>query len=215
MKKFRVMLFLILGLTIIRGSDVFAMGAKEVQFEDGTSSSWRGVRLNSYMDRLASAASGGAGRLVPSETSPYCYKAVKQIIAKGLGKDLECVRGIITGGKAIDAVTSLPQAGFVMDMTKCRTPGAIRVYKGVGTPAGFKRQSGDTAGHIEVVGEDGWMHSFYNSPVPLDESIRPPGRRPLVGCYVADPEKISTGPISKCPDNYGSALKSGSGSGMQ
>lgn len=142
---------------------------------------------------LARSASEGAGRL--SEQGALCYRAVKQIVADAFGKDLQCVRGILSSVSAKNAGKDLLRFGFVLDNSKCKEPGTIRVYKGVRTRR--KATAGDIHGHVEVVGEEGMYHSFYNSHEPINETM--PGRRILTGCYVADNAKFKSGPAGDCP----------------
>ncbi|WP_413943320.1 hypothetical protein [Bdellovibrio sp. HCB-162] len=148
------------------------------------------------MLKLAQSASEGAGRL--KEKGALCYRAVKQIIADAFGKDLACVRGILSSGSAKDAGGDLLKMGFIQDMSSCNKAGAVRVYKGVGAP-GYRKLPGDIHGHIEVVGDEGMYHSFYSSSMSMDDSM--PGRRILTGCYVPHYDKIRSAPLSQCPNS--------------
>jgi hypothetical protein len=144
---------------------------------------------------LARSASEGAGRL--KEDGALCYRAVKQIIADAFGKDLLCVRNILSSRGAKDAGGDLTRFGFVKDMSKCKEPGTVRVYKGVRSRK-YRPTDGDIWGHVEVVGDEGMYHSFYSNTEPIDEDMA--GRRILTGCYVPDMSKISSGPAAKCPE---------------
>jgi hypothetical protein len=148
---------------------------------------------NSIMKEIAQSATNRIGQT--NGGKPICYHAVKTLIADGLGKDEGCVRGIISGAEAKDALQALPRAGFVNDMSKCHVPGVILVYRGRHLP-GYRHLAGDTAGHIEVLGSDGGYHSFFNGSEPISKTM--PGRRILAGCFVADESKINSGPLAKC-----------------
>lgn len=143
------------------------------------------------MSQLANSAALGIGR---SNAGPVCYRSVKRIIAHALQKNLGCVRGVLSGGSAVNAMNDLPRAGFRNDMSSCNSPGVLRVYSGV--RGGGRRLAGDTHGHIEVLGSDGNFHSFYTSPEPIDRTM--PGRRILQGCFVADSNSISQSAIGRC-----------------
>lgn len=156
---------------------------------------------------LASAASSGIGKTAATNF-PACYRAVKRIIAKGLGKDENCVRRYISGGIAINALSALPRAGFRNDMSKCKQPGAVMVYSGRRV-AGYRGSAGDSAGHIEVVGDDGGYHSFYTGLEPISETM--PGRRILAGCFVLDESAYQSSPVSKCPAWNGPTKFNGNG----
>jgi|GEM_PF-2047562 len=149
------------------------------------------------MAQLAQSASDGAGDLPSGSKKALCYRSVKQIVADAFKKDLNCVRGLLSSGSAKDAGSDLEKIGFVDDRSKCTTPGVIRVY------AGYKKTkwatAGDIHGHVEVLGDDGNYHSFYRSPLPMDESVSPPGRRVLTGCYVPDYNKVRSSALAKCP----------------
>lgn len=173
--------------TIDGGSE--ASGDASTNFSQSTSSP-SAAALN-----LARSASEGAGRL--KEDGALCYRAVKQIVADAFGKDLLCVRGILSSRGAKDAGSDLLRFGFVKDSSKCKEPGTIRVYSGRRLKK-FNPLDGDIWGHVEVVGDEGMYHSFYSSTEPIDESM--PGRRILTGCYVADTAKISQGPASGCAE---------------
>lgn len=166
---------------------------------------------NPMMQAIADSAASGVGR----DSSGYrCFRSVKKIIADGLGKSLSCTRGLIYGGAAKDALTSLPQAGFVDDRSKCHTPGVILVYKGRRVWP-YRRIPGDTAGHIEVLGSDGEYHSFYSDPLPIDATIGGgKDRRILSGCFVPDPAKVNQ-KFAKCKagphHNYGGKRRKKSG----
>lgn len=150
---------------------------------------------NPMMQSIAESAARGVGR---DNSGPVCYRSVKKIIADGLGRNLNCVRGIVYGGEAVDAAKVLPKAGFRDDRSKCNAKGVIRVYKGYLTGTGKKgKLAGDTAGHIEVLGSDGNFHSFYENPTPIDHDMK--GRRILIGCFVPDVRRIESGALGKCP----------------
>lgn len=168
------------------GSD--ASGDANASFSQSTSSP-SAASLN-----LARSASEGAGRL--KEEGALCYRAVKQIVADAFGKDLLCVRNILSSRGAKDAGGDLLRFGFVKDMSKCKDPGTVRVYSGFRSRK-YRPTDGDIWGHVEVVGDEGMYHSFYSSTEPIDESM--PGRRKLTGCYVPDTAKISQGPAAQCP----------------
>jgi len=148
------------------------------------------------MRQLANSATAGAGRL---NDGPYCYRAVKKIVAHALGANLGCVRGILSAGSAFQAGGDLQRAGFRNDMGQCRSPGAIRVYRGTGSGP----LAGDRHGHVEVVGSDGRYHHFTSSNSPIDQTM--PGRRILTGCYVPDATRVSQGPLGRCRSAYGSS----------
>ncbi|MBX2993260.1 MAG: hypothetical protein KF681_00495 [Bdellovibrionaceae bacterium] len=153
------------------------------------------------MEALAKTAASGMGL---NAGSGMCYRAVKAFIAKALNKNEGCLRGIITGGSAIDAHRngSLKRAGFVDDRSKCKTQGVIRVYSGHGGGRNAKH------GHIEVLGSDNKYWSFFSDYRPIDEYTR--GARKLEGCYVPDPAKIAAGPLAKCGPFTGSMIGGGS-----
>lgn len=152
----------------------------------------------SLQSQLAASADARIGH---NSNDPACYRAVKTLIAHALGKDLGCVRGIISGGAAKDAATVLPRAGFVDDRSQCKTPGVIRVYSGAHI-AGNRHLEGDWAGHIEVMGNDRNYHSFYSSPEPIDETMGS-NRRRLIGCFVPNDSSVAQGPLSRCGGSYG------------
>ena len=121
----------------------------------------------------------GAGRNM-------CYRGVKAIIASGLGINLACARGIMKGGSAIDAMTELPELGFInrgSDSPSCKAPGTVRVYQGIASKMshdaaeklvmsrfGLHHNQGDISGHIEVVGEDKGYYSFFRAYRPISEN---------------------------------------------
>lgn len=159
------------------------------------------------MTRLAASAAAGVGR---SNEGPVCYRSVKKIIAHALGKDLQCVRGIVHGVSAYMASTVLIQAGFYNDQSKCTTPGAIRVYRGNPMARGGRLPTaGDTHGHIEVVGTDRQYHHFTSSALPIDHQYMMGARRILTGCFVPDENKIKNGKLGRCPAARGAASSSG------
>lgn len=152
-----------------------------------------------YLASLAHAASSGAGHL--SKKGSLCYRSVKQIVAAALGKDLGCIRGLLSSVAAKNAGRDLERIGFHNDSSQCKTQGAIRVYKGVPFK-GARRLAGDIYGHVEVVGDDNNYHSFYSSSMSMDDSM--PGRRILTGCYVPDDAKVKSGPAGRCPAAHSS-----------
>lgn len=201
----------VLALTLIWGlmaNNSQSCSSREIDYQtatsnDGNPRSYSNQAPSSLMLQLARSASEGAGFL--NTDRALCYKGVKQIIADAFGKDLNCVRKVLSSGAAKDAGNDLTRAGFVNDMSQCKQPGVIRVYKGNKMP-GYNALPGDTYGHIEVIGEEGMYHSFNNpSSAPIDERMRPPGRRVLTGCYVPDASKIRSSPLSSCP--AGKSLK--------
>lgn len=218
MQNFRVLLAFLIACSFL-SSDTFAFSRRapkvidyhQTSYIEGNRSSYSTTSSNAApsddMVKLAQSASQGAGNL--KEKGALCYRAVKQIIADALGKDLACVRSILSSGSAKDAGADLLRMGFIEDPSNCKTPGAIRVYKGY-KPSGYRPTAGDIHGHIEVVGDDGEYHSFYRSSLPMDESVSPAGRRALTGCYVPHYDKIRSAPLNKCPDSKVS-YKSGSG----
>lgn len=143
--------------------------------------------------RIARSASAGVGAAAGKN---YCYRAIKFIIADALGKDRKCVWRSMTQGSAKNAGPELEKMGFVKDNSKCKTPGAMRVYKGA-SKKGFANDKGTIHGDVQVVGDDGMYHHFLAERRPSDE--RKPGRRILTGCYYPNAEKIAQGPLSKCP----------------
>ncbi|MFN7728505.1 MAG: hypothetical protein ACK5P7_05065 [Bdellovibrio sp.] len=145
--------------------------------------------------QLANSAALGVGR---TNEGPVCYRAVKKIIAHALQKNLNCVRGVLSGGNAINAMQDLPRAGFRNDMSRCSTPGAILVYSGRYPGRPHKRRTGDTAGHIEVLGSDGAYHYYASGSDRIDRLAIPPGRRTLTGCFFADAESIQASAIGRC-----------------
>ena len=139
-----------------------------------------------------------------------CYRGVKQIIAAGLGIDLNCARGIMSGGNAIDAMNELPNLGFEnLGPTSpvCDQPGVVRVYRGVASKMsqsaaeklvwsefGRHHNQGDISGHIEVVGSDHGYYSFLRAYRPITANNNSHNgmkqRRTLAGCFVVnDSEK--------------------------
>lgn len=191
-------LFFAMCLLVALNSPALTRSSKVIDFKDATSvaSPPEIDTVNEDMLQLARSAGEGAGRL--KKMGAYCYRAVKQIVADAFGKDLNCIRSILNEGSAYEAGEDLEQMGFVNDSSKCKTPGAIRVYKGQKIP-GIRRLAGDIHGHVEVVGDEGMYHSSFSSALPLDESMRPPGRRILTGCYVPDEKAIDNGPAARCP----------------
>lgn len=156
-----------------------------------------GTPSNSIMSSLARAASDGAGRL--REKGALCYRSVKQIVAVALGKNLGCIRGILSSVAAKDAGRDLERLGFRKNMSQCKTPGAIRVYRGVRV-RGTRALAGDIYGHVEVVGDDHDYHSFFSSSMSMDAAM--PGRRILTGCYVPDPARVNAGPAARCSSSH-------------
>ncbi|WP_374075221.1 hypothetical protein [Bdellovibrio bacteriovorus] len=222
MQNFRVVLVFLIACSFL-SSDTFAFSRRapkvidypQTAYIEGNSNS--SLPATSYspsddMVKLAQSASQGAGNL--KEKGALCYRAVKQIIADALGKDLACVRSILSSGSAKDAGADLLRMGFIEDSSQCKTPGAIRVYKGSKPYGKYRPTAGDIHGHIEVIGDDGEYHSFYRSSLPMNESVDPPGRRALTGCYVPHYDKIRNAPLNKCPDSKVS-YKSGTGSGQK
>lgn len=205
-------IFLLLMLTLVMDSSLSTAATKKVKSLDGTSEAsadaptyGQGPLSSSAAAlSLARSASEGAGRL--SRSGAYCYRAVKQIIADAFGKDLQCVRGILSNGSAKNAGPDLLRFGFVLDNSKCDEPGTVRVYKGVRTRR--KASAGDIHGHVEVVGEERMYHSFYSSPEAINQTM--PGRRILTGCYVADNAKFKSGPGGDCPPAKNSLKTKGS-----
>ena len=100
--------------------------------------------------RLARSASAGVGA---SAGTNYCYRAIKYIIADAFGKNRECVRSkLLTQGSAKNAGPELLKIGFVLDNSKCKTPGTIRVYRGAHLK-GYRDDKGTIHGDVQVVGE--------------------------------------------------------------
>jgi hypothetical protein len=151
--------------------------------------------------RIARSASSGVGSDVDYA---YCYRAVKKIIADGLGKDLNCIRTILNDGSAKNAGKDLLELGFVLDMNKCDVPGTARVYSGRPVK-GRRNTAGTYHGDIQIVGDDGMYHHFWAESRP--SNVRNPEGRVLTGCYVPDANKIASGPAAKCPATAYKTLK--------
>lgn len=161
---------------------------------DALQSPSRFVPPNDIGMRIAKSASAGVGY---SAGQNYCYRSVKFIIADAMGKNRDCVKSHMVQGSAKDGGSDLLKVGFELDNSKCNTPGAVRIYKGV-RRRGYAPTKGDIHGHSEVVGDDGMYHHFLSSSRPIDQ-IKPGGRI-LTGCYYPDFDKISQGPIGSCPN---------------
>jgi hypothetical protein len=113
-----------------------------------------------------------------------CWRAVWEILKKaGL------VHGDLTQRSAENAYKDLGPQGFHNDMSACNSPGVVRVYKG---NRRYKGMSGDTNGHIEIVGTDGRFHSYMTQPYDIEKYFEKRGlvsrskgpRRILTMCLV-------------------------------
>lgn len=193
-------MFPLLGFLLVAGlqsSDAFTrrvnIDGESQSSGDALQSPSRLVPPNDIGMRIAKSASAGVGY---SAGKNYCYRSVKAIIADAMGKDRECVRSHMVQGSAKDGGSDLLKVGFVLDNSKCNTPGAVRIYKGV-RRRGYAVTKGDIHGHSEVVGDDGMYHHFMSTTTPAD--VYNAGRRVLTGCYYPDFDKISQGPIGSCP----------------
>lgn len=124
-----------------------------------------------------------------------CYRGWKNVaehVDRSIAKYVEGSR------LAINALRDLPRAGFHHDPTKCNTKGVTRVYQGPATGMSWRQTkafmwrkyhiratTGDYAGHIEVLGEDGLFHHFKSSSRPINDPRHfGPWRRKLVACFV-------------------------------
>lgn len=195
-KFFSVLTFLL--VVNFEESEAFTRRVKNIEGEsqstgDAMSSPSRFIPPSDIGMRLAKSASAGVGY---SAGKNYCYRAVKYIIADAMGKNRDCVKSFMGQISAKNAGVDLLRVGFVLDNSKCTTPGAVRVYKGVPRPGG-KPSKGDIHGHSEVVGDDNMFHHFMSTSRPAD--VYNAGRRILTGCYYPDMDKMSQGPISTCP----------------
>ncbi|KYG65749.1 hypothetical protein AZI86_01345 [Bdellovibrio bacteriovorus] len=193
-------LFSLLGLILVAGlqtSDAFTrrvnIDGESQSTGDALQSPSRFVPPNDIGMRMAKSASAGVGY---SAGKNYCYRSVKFIIADAMGKNRECVKSHMSQISAKDGGSDLLKVGFVLDNSKCETPGAVRIYKGV-LRRGYSASKGDIHGHSEVVGDDGMYHHFMSTSTPAN--VYNAGRRILTGCYYPDFDKISQGPIGSCP----------------
>lgn len=157
------------------------------------------VTSTDVADRIVQSAQSGAGS---EGGSNQCYKAVKAIIARGLGKNLSCIRGILSGGAAKDALQDLPRAGFVQG--SCSQEGSVHVYRGILNGRSGGNSPGDWAGHIEVKGAGAYYYG--GSPVYTamkDTRNGQNGRRTLVACFVPSSDIMSNPRVSRCGPGQG------------
>jgi hypothetical protein len=135
----------------------------------------------SYADQLQRKMSVGL-----SAGKNLCWRAVYNILdAANLVDPSRCP---LTQDYAVNAGRDLAKCGFKNDMSACNRPGVVRVYSGH-YPGFGKHMTGDYAGHIEILGTDGFFHHFTTSPDDIHDSMvrRHLGdRRTLTQCLVKE-----------------------------
>jgi hypothetical protein len=133
---------------------------------------------------IQSAINSGSGR---SAGSGMCGRAVWRILWRaGLVHHGNPYSSGVANAK--DFGPRLRGEGFVLDMNACNKPGVVRIYSGNRSGHTFRNHmTGDTAGHIEIIGLDHMYHSFFDSSRSISQSMQArfgyASRRPLQSCW--------------------------------